>query len=135
MKGKLLIGLAAVVAVAVVTVLLATRGPSVGAQPVASISLPPPGGAVQLYGGCNNIGLTFPDGTPSQQVVQAVTPPDSVESLWRHSALMGRFEGFNPAFPGASDLLSVNFLDAAWLCLTEEPPVAALPSLPLGKHA
>jgi hypothetical protein len=110
--------------------LLAARGPTVRAQPVASISLPPPGGAVQLYLGCNNIGLTFPDGTPSQQVVQAVTPANAVESLWRHSAALGRFEGFNPAFPGASDLLSVDFLDAAWLCMAEGLPGAVMPPPP-----
>lgn len=102
---------------AVVTVFLAAQAPAALAQPVADISLPMPGDTVQLYAGCNNVGLTFPDGTPSEAVVQAVTPPDAVESLWRHNAEQGRFEGFNPAFPGASDLLSVNFLDAAWLCM------------------
>ncbi len=135
MKGKLLIGLAAVVAVAVETVLLASRGPSAQAQPVASISLPAPGAVKQLYPNCNNITLTFPDGTPSQTVVQAVTPPDAVESLWRHSAALGRFEGFNPAFPGASDLPSVSFLDAVWLCMVEGPGVTAPPPPPPGATA
>lgn len=128
MKGKVLSVLA--VAAVVALTLLAARGPSALAQPVADIILPPPGSATQLYAGCNNVSLTFPDGTPSQQVVQAVTPPGSVESLWRHSAALARFEGFNPAFPGASDLLSVNFLDAAWLCMAEVAPGATSPPPP-----
>jgi len=107
------------VAVGLVAALLAVHHASVGAQPVASITLPSPGGAVQLYAGCNNIGLTFPDGTTSETVVQAVTPAGVVEAMWHHNAAENRFEGFSPAAPQASDLLAVNFLDAVWLCVTE----------------
>jgi hypothetical protein len=122
MKGNLPIGL---LAVAVVAALLAIRGPSVRAQPVASITLPAPGATKQLYPGCNNISLTFPDGTASQTVVQAVTPAGAVEAMWRHNAALNAFEGFSPAAPQASDLLTVNFLDSVWLCVA-----AALPPAP-----
>ncbi len=109
-------GMAAVILTVVVVALGAS--PMVQAQPVASISLPPPGAAKDLYAGCNNIALTFPDGTGSQTVVQAVTVPGAVESLWRHSAALNKFEGFSPAAPQASDLLSVNFLDPVWVCMS-----------------
>jgi len=106
--GTLLVG---------VLVLLAAHGLSVQAQPVASITLPSPGGTEQLYPGCNNIALTFPDGTASETVVQAVTPAGSLDSMWRYDAAQKKFEGFSPAAPQASDLLTVNFLDAVWICV------------------
>jgi len=96
--------------------------PTVHAQPVAGIALPAPGATEQLYPGCNNVSLTFPDGTASETVVQAVTPAGLFETLWRHNAALNRFEGFSPAAPQASDLLTVNFLDAVWLCLAAGPP-------------
>ena len=111
--------------------LLAGSGASVLAQPVATIALPAPGSAQQLYPSCNNISLTFPDGTPSQTVVQAVTPAGTVETLWRFNGPLNKFEGFSPAFPQASDLMSVNFLDAVWLCMTTgAPPGAVAPPTP-----
>jgi hypothetical protein len=102
-------------------VLLAGSGASVLAQPVASIALPHPGGVEQLYAGCNNIALTFPNGTPSQTVVQGVTPAGTVETLWRFNGPLNKFEGFSPAYPQASDLMSVNFSDAVWLCMAAAP--------------
>jgi Domain of unknown function DUF11 len=112
-----------------IALLLASR-PPVSAQPVATIALPAPGGTEQLYAGCNNISLTFPDATPSQTVAQAVTPAGTVETLWRFNGPLNRFEGFSPAYPQASDLTSVNFLDAVWLCMTEAPPGGVAPPAP-----
>jgi len=121
MKRKVPIGLVAVAAV--VAALLAAHGLSAQSQPVASVALPEPSGTKQLYPGCNNIVLTFPDGTASQTVVQAVTPAGTVQSMWRHNAAQNRFEGFSPAAPQASDLLTVNFLDAVWICVAPAEPV------------
>ena len=115
MSRSLYMGLVALAAV--VGALLAAHGLSVQAQPVANIALPEPGGTVQLYPGCNNIALSFPDGTASQTVVQAVTPAGMVQAMWRHDAAQNRFEGFSPAAPQASDLLTVRFLDAVWICV------------------
>jgi cysteinyl-tRNA synthetase len=115
--------------VGLVVVLLAGSREPVSAQPVASIALPAPGGTEQLYAGCNNISLTFPDGTPSQTVVQAVTPAGTVETLWRFNGPLNRFEGFSPAYPQASDLMSVNFLDAVWLCIREAAGTTSTPDL------
>jgi len=98
--------------------LLGVPGSRVRAQPVASITLPEPGGVKDLYEGCNNIVLTFPEGTASQTVVEAVSPAGAAESMWRYDASQNRFLGFSPAAPQASDLLTVNFLDAVWLCIS-----------------
>jgi hypothetical protein len=66
--------LAVLTAMAAVLVMLASASGPVLAQPVATIMLPAPAPDMQLYPGCNNIALSFPDGTPSQEVMQAVSP-------------------------------------------------------------
>ena len=130
MKRRITLGLVTLAAAAVT--LLAGSRARVSAQPVATIALPAPGSAQQLYPSCNNISLTFPDGTPSQTVVQAVTPAGTVETLWRFNGPLNKFEGFSPAYPQASDLMSVNFLDAVWLCMTTgAPPGAVAPPGPV----
>lgn len=115
MKGTLTTG---IVAVTAMVAMLAAHESLVRAQPVASIALPEPGAVKQLYEGCNNIALTFPDGTASEAVAQAVTPAGAVEAMWRHDASAKRFEGFSPAAPEVSDLGVVNFLDAVWICVS-----------------
>ena len=132
MKAKTLIGLTAMLAV--LTVLVVRDWSSGRAQPVASITLPPPGAVLQLYPGCNNVGLTFSDGTASGAVLDAVSPAGSVETMWRHDAAQQRWEGFSAAEPEASDLLTVNFLDAVWLCLVGGSPTAT-PTTPAGQTA
>jgi hypothetical protein len=130
-KTRVLIGLMAVAAVAVA--FLAVHGPPVRAQPVASVTLPAPGGTKQLYSGCNNIGISFPNGTASLAVIQAVTPVGAVDAMWRYNAALNKFEGYSPAFPQASDLLTVDFMDAVWLCMVQglaavqPPPAVVLP--------
>jgi hypothetical protein len=110
---------------AIVAILLAGRGSSLRAQTVASITLPSPGSTVQLYAGCNNISLTFPDGTTSETVVEAISPSGALQAMWRHNAAQNRFEGFSPTAPQASDLLAVDFLDAVWLCMAGPAPAVA----------
>jgi hypothetical protein len=125
MKRKPFVGLIAMAAVA--AALLAAQGSSVRAQPLASMALPDPCDTertVELYPRCNNIALTFTDGTASEIVVQAVTPPEAVESMWRHDAAQGMWEGYSPAFPEVGSLLTVDFLDVVWLCLAGAPAAA-----------
>ena len=104
-------------------------GSQLSAQQVATITLPAPGATKPLYEGCNNIALTFPDRTPvghphpgwtTQSVVDAIEPSSAVQSIWRHDAAQNRFLGFSAAAPQASDLLTVNFLDAVWVCVTAQ---------------
>ena len=115
-----LIALAAILAALVV--LLAGHWSSGRAEPVASITLPPPGATKDLYPGCNNIVVTFGDGTSSDAVIDAVSPPGSVEAMWRYDAAQQRWEGFSPAAPAASDLPTVDFLNAVWLCIVGGVP-------------
>jgi hypothetical protein len=102
---------------ALVVAFFVAHGSLVRAQPVASIALPDPGTTKQLYEGCNNIALSFDDGTASDTVVQAVTPTEAVQSMWHHDAALNHWEGFAPGAPGASDLLTVDFMDAVWICV------------------
>jgi inhibitor of cysteine peptidase len=46
--------------------------------------------------------------------------------MWRHDASQNRFVGFSPVAPQVSDLLTVNFLDAVWLCVGTPQSAAAL---------
>jgi hypothetical protein len=99
----------------------------VQAQAVATITLPEPGGAKQLYPGCNPVALTFPNGTTSQAVANAVSPAGSIEAIWGYDGAEQRFEAYSPTAPQASDLLSVDFLDAVWICVAGVPPAAPTP--------
>ena len=128
MKTKTLIALAAILAALVV--LLAGHWSSGRAEPAASITLPPPGATKDLYPGCNNMVVTFSDGTSSEAVIDAVSPPGTVETMWRYDAAQQRWVGFFPAAPTASDLLTVNFLNAIWLCLVGGPPTATPTATP-----
>ena len=118
------------IGLALVAALVVCSAPLVRAQSVANIALPPPRGSVQLYPGCNNVALSFPDGTASQTVVQAVTPAGTVQAMWRHNAALAKFEGFSPAAPQASDLLTVNLWDAVWLCVAGASVPAPTPMPP-----
>jgi hypothetical protein len=138
-KAKTLL-LPAAVMVALTVVLAGGESPA-RAQPVASISLPPPGATKQLYSGCNNITLTFADGTSSGGLIEATNPPGVAEAVWRHDAAGQRWEAYSPTTSQVSDLLTVNFLDAVWLCLPAPvpaptaPPVATDGQVPLPPDA
>jgi inhibitor of cysteine peptidase len=121
-KRKLSIAFVALAVVAVA--LLAADGSSVRAQaqPVASIALPGPGVTKDLYSGCNNITLTFADGTTSATVIQAVTPAGTVQSIWRYNPADKKWEGYSPAFPEVGTLLTVDFLDVVWICISGSSP-------------
>jgi cysteinyl-tRNA synthetase len=109
--------------------LLVMQGSPTRAQSVATMTLPPPGSTEQLYSGCNGIALTFPNGMASRAVVEAVTPAQVVQAVWRYDAAEGKWEGYAPAAPGASDLLTVDFLDAVWVCVRGAGIAASAPDL------
>jgi hypothetical protein len=115
-------------ALVAVLVLLAPHGSWAQRQPVASIALPDPGSTVDLYPGCNNVSLTFTGGTSSETVVQAVTPAEAVESMWRYSAAERKWYGYSPAFPEMGSLLTVDFLDTVWLCVAGPAPAPTAPT-------
>jgi hypothetical protein len=79
---------------------------------------------VALVAGCNNLVLTWPNGTPTSQVAAAVSPAEALIAVWQFDAAQGRFFGFAPQAPQASDLTMVNRLDAVFLCLREPGTLA-----------
>ncbi len=116
-------------ALALAAILPGASGSPIHAQPAATITLPSPGGTVELSPGCNAVALTFPDGTPTETVVQAVTPAGAVDSVWHHNAVDRRWDGYSSAFPEAGDLLTVDLLDAVWICIgpAASPPAPSEP--------
>ena len=109
-----------------VVALLAGAGAAV-AQPDQSQpgGMPPlPQRLVDLAVGCNNVALTYLDGTPVGVVVSSIDPQGAMYAIWRLNASPPppatgpQFEGFAPAVPQASDLQGVNFLEAVFLCVS-----------------
>jgi hypothetical protein len=86
--------------------------------------MPLPLRVVNLSVGCNNVALTYPDGTPVGVVVGSIDPQGAMYAIWRLNmtavspATGPAFEGFAPAAPQASDLQGVNFLEAVFLCVS-----------------
>lgn len=72
---------------------------------------------VALVVGCNNISLTWPNGTAATEVAAAVAPAAALVAIWRFDAVARRFLGFSPQFPQVSDLRTLNRLDAVFLCV------------------
>jgi hypothetical protein len=95
---------------------------------------PIPMRVVDLAVGCNNVALTYPDGTPVGVVVGSINPQGALYAIWRLNATPPTpgagptFEGFAPAAPQASDLQGVNFLEAVFLCVSV-PSTITMPAV------
>jgi hypothetical protein len=80
-------------------------------------SVPGAGGrTVALASGCTDVVSTFADGTAPEVVAAAVTPADALQAIWRYDAAAGRYAGYSPAAPFASDLTSINRSDTIRIC-------------------
>lgn len=93
---------------------------STGAVVAASTTVTVGGGSrtVTLVAGCNNVSSTFTDGTPTGTVATAVSPQASVLSLWKLAdPATARYRGFFPGSTQASDLPTLNRLDAIFICV------------------
>lgn len=84
-----------------------------GAGPIRAQAPAPVG----LTVGCNNVTLTWPTGTPADEVAAAVSPTAAVVAIWRFDAATQRFAGFAPGFASISDLNGVGRLDAVFVCV------------------
>jgi hypothetical protein len=62
------------------------------------------------------VGLTFADGADPPAVATAVTPAGALQSIWRLDNATHTFQAFVAAAPQASDLGSLQFLDAVFMC-------------------
>jgi hypothetical protein len=85
--------------------------PAVSSHPSQTISTP-------LGSGCNAVGLSFADGTTPSQAGEAITPADVFQSMWRLDNATGSFQAYMAAAPEVSDLTSLGFLDAVFICTT-----------------
>jgi hypothetical protein len=89
---------------------------------------------VNLVVGCNNVALTYADGTPVGTVVGSIEPSGAMYAIWRLNASPPppaagpTYEGFAPAAPQASDLESVGFLEAVFLCVSV-PATVTMPAV------
>jgi hypothetical protein len=66
-------------------------------------------------GTCTAVITTYPDNTPIATIAGAVTPPETVESLWGFEG--GVWRGWSREFPEASDLTRVDRLDVVFICV------------------
>jgi hypothetical protein len=73
--------------------------------------------SVDLVPGCNPVSLTWPDATPIETVAGAVAPADALDAIWKFDPETDMWQGHSPAAPEASDLTSVNMLDAVFVCM------------------
>lgn len=92
-----------------------------------------PARTLAFHTGCNNVTLTFASGASAADVAGSVTPAAALTAIWRLDAGAGHFQGFSSAAPQASDLLTVEFLDAVFVCVSQQafismPAVPAPPS-------
>ena len=73
--------------------------------------------ASNLGPGCNMVTLSFPTGTDAATVADAVSPPTALQTIWRLDNATRTFQAFMPQAPQASDLASVDLLDAVFICV------------------
>jgi hypothetical protein len=94
------------------------RDRSVRATETITLSTTPLLESVALVEGCNPIASTWGDGTAIEDVAGAVTPADALGAIWKFDPATGRWLGYSPTAPPAvSDLDSVDFLDAVFICV------------------
>jgi hypothetical protein len=124
--------------VAILAVALLAGAGAAAAQPEQATPeiFPPPNPmrVVDLVVGCNNVALTYPDGTLVGVVVGSINPQGAMYAIWRLNpspptpGAGPTYEGFAPAAPQASDLQGVNFLEAVFLCVSV-PATITMPAV------
>ena len=73
--------------------------------------------SVDLLPACNPVAMTWPDATPIETVAGAVAPAEALDAFWKFDPEAGEWQGHSPAAPEASDLVSVDMLDAVFVCM------------------
>lgn len=71
---------------------------------------------VQLFTGCNNVTVTWPNGTPTSTVAQNVTPANILVAIWRFDNATQRFVGFSPIPNAPNDLVTVDRAQPVFIC-------------------
>ena len=77
---------------------------------------------IDLVGGaCNNLPSTFADGTKVEDVAEAIDPADALDAIWKYNASTNKWLGYAPGAPAAAnDLKTLDFLEAFYICLSED---------------
>ena len=70
--------------------------------------------SVPLAAGCSMVALTFADNTPAATVAAAVTPAGAV-TISRYDPAAKSYQSYSSS-GGQNSLMTVNHLDAVWLC-------------------
>jgi hypothetical protein len=76
-----------------------------------------------LAAGCNNVTLTYPDGTALAKVARYVLtgpyliPSPLPEAIWRYDNAAQRFLGWSPNPSAPNDFDQVNRLDTVFICV------------------
>jgi hypothetical protein len=114
---------------------LAAAGSGAQVEPPVPGPIPPtPIRVVSLSIGCNNVALTYPDGTPVGVVIGSIDPDGALYAIWRLNShpqppvTTPTYEGYAPAAPQASDLQGVNFLEPVFLCVSV-PATITMPAV------
>jgi hypothetical protein len=96
------------------------RDRGISASTKISLSTTPGVEVVQLPLGCFLVGSTWDDGTSVATVAAAVKPAEALDAMW---ALAGpgatAWAGFSPSALAASDLKSLDLLQAFFICMNE----------------
>ena len=82
---------------------------------------------VQLFRGCNNIAVTWPNGTAIATFANAINPPQAVIAVWRYDNRQKRFSAYSPSPDALNDLTAVNRNEVLYVCL-DSPGVIRRPS-------
>jgi len=94
------------------------RDRSVSATETISLSTVPDLESVALVEGCNPVASTWPDATPIADAAGAVAPAEALDAIWNFDPASGTWQGFSPTAPAdVSDLESIDFLDAIFICV------------------
>lgn len=114
------IRLAALLAVPLLALALATSLPAEYAATASPLAATQATESVPLLPGCNNVTLTWPIGTSVSVVASAVSPNASLLSIFRSDPTQGRFLGFNPDVPEfANDYTTVGTnLETIFICIS-----------------
>jgi hypothetical protein len=67
--------------------------------------------------GCNMVTFSFPTGMEAATLAEFVSPPVALQAVWRLDNASRSFQAFMPQAPQASDLASLNLLDALFVCV------------------
>jgi hypothetical protein len=97
---------------------VADRDRSVKAVAIMTLSSTPVTEAMDLVAGCNPVVSTWADGTAIETVAAAVAPAEALDAIWALNPDGTAWLGYSPAAPeGVNDLVSVNQLDAFFVCV------------------